>query len=210
MTKTTKTTKTTATADVFASIQVRFVDALTLRSVQPENDKCKTIITDLNEVKTEAFKRQLEAVVTNGFLTVEALENLASACAITDAKNSDYVALKVITKIISTIDALATKQRDRLNNYVNAVFLNIAKNQTLTTKSGLVALSKQVTYSETEQVQSIARVLSVAPSTASTQLSQIRQLVRLMNIGHAVKNKKGDAVSFNETPQACAIVAFYA
>lgn len=214
MTKTTKTTtKTTKTAqavDSFAIIQASFIDALTVRSVQPENDKCKTIITDLNEVKTESFKRQLTAVVENGFLTVEALQDIARCIAITDSKNNDYVALKVITKIISTVYALATKQRSQLNAYVDAVFLNIAKNQTLTTKSGLIALSKQITYTETEQVQTIARLLSVAPSTASTQLSQIRQLVRLMHIGHAVKCKKGDAVSFNDSTQAQAIIAFYA
>ena len=213
-TKTTKTTKTPLVqavdaVDQFEALQNRFIDALTVRMVQPENSDCKTIVTDLSEVKKEVFKRQLKAVVDNGFLTIEALESLATACKITDKKHSDYVALKVITKIISTIYALATKQKDKLNNYVNAIFLNIVKNQYLTTKSGLVTLSKHVTYSETEQVQSIARTLSVAPSTASTQLSQIRQLVRLMHIGNAIKNKKGDALSFNESQQALAIVAFY-
>ncbi len=197
------------TVDQFKALQAAFVESFKVRAAHPDNSKCKTIIADITKAESETFVRQLRAIVDNGFMTIEALQNLARACAICDKSNADFVALKVITKIISTIYALATKQKSQLDGYVNALFANIAKNQFLTSKSGMVSLCKNITYDELEQVQSIARILSVSEKTAATQLSQVRQLLRLTHIGNAIKGKRNDVISFNDSPQALAIVAFY-
>jgi hypothetical protein len=218
MTKTTKTTKTTTKTEAqtvdFTIIQAQFVDAIATRKAQREAElngtdkKCTTISADLNEAKSAEFVRQLEHIVKNGFTTPEALSALAQT--IKTGTNDDYVAIKVITKIRQCIYALATKQKSKLDAYTNSILFNLSKNQELTNKSGLVSLTKQVQYSETDQVQHVRALVNVSVNTATTQLSSSRQMLRFLDICNVVKAKKNDAISFKENERANAIIAFYA
>lgn len=201
--------KKTVSVD-FDAIQGAFIDALAYRKAQPENDKCKTIVSDLNEVSSARFKVQLEHVVKNGFTTPEALEALASHIKHGVKGGDNYVALKVITKIRQCIYALATKMKSELDPYTNSILFNLSKNETLTMKSGLVCLSKQVQYSELESVQNIRALLDVSINTATTQLSSSRQMLRFLDVCNVQKAKKNDVISFKQNERAIALVAFYA
>lgn len=198
-----------AQADVFADVQAAFVEACEYRKAQPENAKCSTIIADLNAVKGNEFKRQLEHVCINGFSTPEALSNLARAIKSAPKGSDGYIALKVITKIRQCIYALATKQKSQLDGYTNSILFNLSKNQELTNKSGLMSLTKAVVYTEMDQVQHVRALLDVSLGTASTQLSSSRQMLRFLDICNVIKAKKNDAISFKDNERAQAIIAFY-
>lgn len=205
----TTTTKRTPTVD-FTIIQAAFVDACEYRKVQPENVKCKTIISDLNEIRSARFAVQLEHVVKNGFSTPDALLTLASAIKNGVKGTDNYVALKVITKIRDCIYALATKQKSQLDPYTNSLLFNLTKNQELTNKSGLMCLTKTIVYSEMDQVQHVRALLDVGENTATTQLSSSRQMLRFLEVCNVIKAKKNDAISFKDNEQAKALIAFYA
>lgn len=213
-TKASKTSKTTKATDTvhevdYASIQQAFIDACEYRKMQPENAKCKTIISDINEMKKSIFAVQLEHVVKNGFSTPDALLTLASAIKTGQKGSDNYVALKVITKIRDCIYALATKQKSQLDPYTNSLLFNLTKNQELTNKSGLMCLTKTVVYSETDQVHHIRALLDVSENTATTQLSSSRQMLRFLDVCNVIKAKKNDSISFKDNQQAHALIAFY-
>jgi hypothetical protein len=193
----------------YKAIQQAFIDACEFRKAQPENTKCKTIISDLNEIKSARFAVQLEHVIKNGFTSPESLVTLANAIKTGTKGSENYVALKVITKIRDCIYALATKQKSELDPYTNSILFNLTKNETLTNKSGLMSLTKTVVYSETEQVQNVRALLNVSENTATTQLSSSRQMLRFLDICNVIKAKKNDAISFKQNDKAQAIIAFY-
>jgi hypothetical protein len=200
---------TTVQSNDFAKLQTKFIENARVRAGQPENAKCKTIITDIKEFSDESFKRQLESCVNNGFITFDSLDSLADKIKITDKSNNGYVALKVINKITGVIYSLANKNKSDLNNYVNAVFLNMVKNQTLTNKSALITLSKDYEYVSTDKVQTIKKVVDVKASTSSTQVSQIKQVLRFLDLADIAKGKRDAELSFKDNAQSKAIIAFY-
>lgn len=199
--------------DRASEVQAVFVDAVQYRKTQRENELsgtgkvCTTIGADLTNIKTEGFKRQLESIVKHGFTSYDDLETLART--IKSGTGENYVALKVITKIRQCIYALSNKLKGELDAYTNSILFNLSKNETLTMKSGLVCLSKQIAYSELEQVQNVRALLNVSANTATTQLSSSRQMLRFLDICQVVKGKKNDIISFKQNEKASAIVAFY-
>ena len=209
----TTTDTTTTTTDRASEVQAVFIDAIQYRKTQREAELsgtgkvCTTIGADLNDVKKDEFKRQLESIVKHGFTSFDDLEALART--IKNGTGENYVALKVITKIRQCIYALANKLKSKLDDYTNSILFNLSKNETLTNKSGLMSLTKSVVYSETEQVQNVRALLQVSVSTAQTQLSSSRQMLRFLDICNVVKAKKNDSISFKQNEKAVAIVAFY-
>lgn len=202
MTKQTKQTKQTASADfqslMLASIKVRIDNAPNVN--QAEN--LETEFKFFADVNGAAILDKVSAIVD--------VPALARKIAICDKSAPDFVAVYALQKVRKMVYALANGARSFVDGYSNSIISNMVQLQELTNKSALVALSKSIEYSELDKVQAIKRTINVAVSTASTQASSTRQMLRLLDVASVTKRKTGDEFTFNDTASARAIIAFYA
>ena len=135
---------------------------------------------------------------------------LADKIAICEKSNPDFVAVYALQKIRKMVYALANGARSFIDGYSNSIIFNMVRLQELDNKSALVALSKSVEYSELDKIRDIKRQISVAVSTASTQASSTRQMLRVLNIATVTKRKNGDEFTFQDNATAKQVIAFYA
>lgn len=202
MTKQTKQTKQTASADfqslMLASIKVRIDNA-------PNVNQAENL-----ETEYKFFADVNGAVILDKVSGIVDVPALARKIAICDKSNPDFVAVYALQKVRKMVYALANGARSFVDGYSNSIISNMVQLQELTNKSALVALSKSIEYSELDKVQAIKRTINVAVSTASTQASSTRQMLRLLDVASVTKRKTGDEFTFNDTASARAIIAFYA
>lgn len=196
-----------ATADRAQSIAALFVTSATARMVDAE--KCKTIIADLSAFSDASFARQIDTTVSRGFLTFEQIEKIAHDLSITDKSHTDFIGLKVITKIRQALNALANDRKSFFDGYTNSILSNLTRLQELTNKSALVSLSRSVEYSETDQIADIKRAIDCSPSTASTQASSSRMMLRALGVCNVAKRKNGDVITYAENATANAVRVMY-
>ena len=197
----------TVTTSSGATIAQAFIVSATARMIDAE--KCKTIITDLSAFNDASFSRQLDAVIDNGYMTSEALTTLAHDLAVTDKSDSRFIGLKVITKIRQALYALANNRKSFFDGYTNSILSNLVRLQELTNKGALQSLSKSIEYDELNQVSDIRRVIDCSPSTASTQASSSRMMLRALGLANVQKRKNGDVLTMNESSGSRAVVALY-
>lgn len=202
MTKQTKQTKQTASADfqslMLASIKVRIDNA-------PNVNQAENLETEF-----KFFADVNGAVILDKVSAIVDVPALARKIAICDKSAPDFVAVYALQKVRKMVYALANGARSFVDGYSNSIISNMVQLQELTNKSALVALSKSIEYSELDKVQAIKRTINVAVSTASTQASSTRQMLRLLDVASVTKRKTGDEFTFNDTASARAIIAFYA
>lgn len=191
---------TTIQAVFIASAQARMIDA----------EKCKTIIADLSAFSDSSFARQIEAVEKRGFLTFDQIEAVARDIAETNKASANFIGLKVVTKIRQAINALANDRKSFFDGYTVSILSNLSRLQELSNKSALVSLSKAIEYTETEQVADIKRLLDCSPSTASTQASSSRMMLRALGVCNVTKRKSGDVITFAENDAANAVRVMFA
>ena len=183
-----------------ASAQTRMVDA----------EKCKTIISDLSAFSDASFSRMIQAVNDRGFLSFDQLETIARDMSETNKASANFIGLKVITKIRQAINALANDRKSFFDGYTVSILSNLSRLQELSNKSALVSLSKAIEYTETEQVADIKRLLDCSPSTASTQASSSRMMLRALGVCNVTKRKSGDVITFAENETANAVRVMFA
>ena len=203
-----KNANATATADRAVTIQAVFVSSAQARMIDAE--KCKTIISDLSAFSDASFSRMVDAVVSRGFLTYDALETLAHDLAVTDKSDARFIGLKVITKIRQAVNALANDRKSFFDGYTASILSNLSRLQELSNKSALVSLSKAIEYTETDQISDIKRLIDCTPSTASTQASSSRMMLRALGVCNVQKRKNGDVISFAENDTASAVRVMFA
>lgn len=205
--KATTTTTTTDTTSHGETIAKTFAASATARMVDAE--KCKTIIADLAAFNDSSFARQIDAIISRGFMTPETLQNLANDLAVTEKQDNRFIGLKVITKVRQAINALANDRKSFFDGYTNSILANLTRLQELSNKSALVSLSRSVEYLETEQVADIRKLIDCSPSTASTQASSSRMMLRALGVANVTKRKNGDTITMQDNDTARAIVAMY-
>ena len=207
-----KATKANANANANENraleIQAVFVSSAQARMIDAE--KCKTIISDLSAFSDASFSRMIDAVVSRGFLTYDALDTLARDLSVTDKSDTRFIGLKVVTKIRQAINALANDRKSFFDGYTASILSNLSRLQELSNKSALVSLSKAIEYTETDQISDIKRLIDCTPSTASTQASSSRMMLRALGVCNVQKRKNGDVISFAENDTANAVRVMFA
>jgi hypothetical protein len=138
------------------------------------------------------------------------LQALAQKISICEKSNSDFIAVYALQKVRKMLYALANNTKSFIDGYSNSIIFNMVRLQELDNKSALVALSRAVEYTELDKVRDIKRQISVAVSTASTQASSTRQMLRVLNIATVTKRKNGDEFTFTDNATAKQVIAFYA
>jgi hypothetical protein len=203
MSKAKKATTTTTTGADF--------QALILSAIQARIDNAPNV-NQADNLQTEYkfFADSNGAAILEKVSATVDVPALARKISICEKSSADFVAVYALQKVRKMLYALANNARSFVDGYSNSILSNMVTLQELTNKSALVALSKSVEYSELDKVQAIKRTINVAVSTASTQASSTRQMLRLLDVASVTKRKNGDEFTFNDTPSARAIVAFYA
>lgn len=171
---------------------------------------CKTIIADINAFKNVAFSRQLDTLIQKDYFTADALAALAADMHVSEEKDQRFIGVKVITKIRTALEALALDQKSQFDKYTNSILHNLCKNQELSNKSALVSLSKSIEYHQDEQEAHIVKLINCSPSTASTQASSSRMMMRALGLAHVTKRKAKDVITPADSAAARAVVAMYA
>ena len=138
------------------------------------------------------------------------VKSLAAKVAICDKANSDFVAVYALQKVRKMLYALANNRASFVDSYSRSIISNMVRLQELTNKSALVALSKSIEYTELDKVQEIKRSVSVAASTASTQASSTRQMLRLLGIASVTKQRNSDEFALIDSEAAKQVAVMFA
>lgn len=166
------------------------------------------LTTSINNAKSH--QRALDAlfgsVAFNGVA-----KKLLTSLAITDAKQNreDFVAVKVVVKIINTANGLAKGEKMLLDPYSRTIIDNLTKLQSLTNKSALVSLSTAIVFTDDDQKQKLTSKYGCSAGTAGTQASSTRMMLRSLDICEVLKSKRGDTLTFKDNERARMLVELF-
>ena len=180
--------------------------ALTNRNaVAPSKD------TQLVLNNAKRFEKALDGLFTKKAFHAVA-EKLIARCEIANkAQNAnDFIAVKVLVKIVSTSVAIAQKNTSMLDPYSETIIKNLIALQQVNNKTALVSLSRSIEYTEADQQQAIKARYNCSAGTASTQASSTRMMLEALDICDVHKGKKGDVISFRDNDRARSLIALFA
>lgn len=180
--------------------------ALTNRNnIAPSKD------TQLAVNNAKRFEKALDSLFSKKAFHAVA-EKLIKRCEIANkAQNAnDFIAVKVLVKIVSTSVAIAQKNTSMLDPYSETIIKNLIALQTVNNKTALVSLSRSIEYTEADQQQAIKARYNCSAGTASTQASSTRMMLEALDICKVQKAKKGDVISFKENDRARSLIALFA
>lgn len=173
--------------------QNAIINAIAARIEAAENDNQKrTLSVELSQFKTESAARALEILATLDFDA----KALAQQIAKSDKKESDFLAVYALQKVRKAIFALAQKSVDSLDKYTFSIVKNLAKLQTLDTVNAYRSICSKIELDEMQQAQAVKVYHNCSPSTASTQASSTRMMLKALNVCNVRKATKGDTISF--------------
>ena len=139
-------------------------------------------------------------------------KKLIARCEIAEKAGNanDFIAVKVLVKIVSASVAIAQKNTSVLDPYSETILRNLVTLQTVNNKTALVSLSRSIEYTEADQQQAIKTRYNCSAGTASTQASSTRMMLEALDICDVQKGKKGDVISFKENDRARLMVSLFA
>lgn len=139
-------------------------------------------------------------------------KKLIARCEIAEKAGNanDFIAVKVLVKIVSTSVAIAQKNTSTLDPYSETILRNLVNLQSVNNKTALVSLSRSIEYTEADQQQAIKTRYNCSAGTASTQASSTRMMLEALDICDVQKGKKGDVISFKDNDRAKMLVALFA
>lgn len=169
------------------------IDTLTARaSAAPSND----LTTSINNAKTHA--KALDTLFGQKEFAPVAKKLLSSLAIVSASDNRDeFIAVKVVVKIVNTARALATNQvRGVIDPYTQNILENLAnlRDEGLHNKSCMVGLSKSIEWVEEDQKQKLKARYGCSVGTAGTQTSSTRMMLRALDVCEVLKGKRGDTI----------------
>ena len=139
-------------------------------------------------------------------------EKLIKRCeiAIKSQSANDFIAVKVLVKIVSTSVAISQNNTATIDPYTLTIVKNLVELQTVNNKSALVSLSRAIIYTDNDQQQALKARYNCSAGTASTQASSTRMMLEALDICEVQKAKKGDVISFKDNDRARALASLFA
>lgn len=180
--------------------------ALTARNaVAPSKD----IQLALNNAKR--FEKALDSLFGKAAFDKIA-KKLIARCEIAEKAGNanEFIAVKVLVKIVSASVAIAQKNTSTLDPYSETIIKNLIALQQVNNKTALVSLSRSIEYTEADQQQAIKTRYNCSAGTASTQASSTRMMLEALDICDVQKGKKGDVISFKDNDRARLMVSLFA
>jgi len=137
------------------------------------------------------------------------LTALAAQISITQSQDRHaFIAVYALQKIRKALFAIAQGLRN-FDGYTNSILFNLFKNEHLSNKAARASICKAIEFTELEQVYTLRRMHNCSESTASTQASSTRMMLRALNICNVVKGKSHDSITLADTKAAHAVRAMY-
>lgn len=182
-----------------------FVATLTNRNaVAPSKD----IVTAANNAKR--YERALDSVMSSPAFAGVAEKILARvAIANRNENRDDFIAVKVLVKIVSTIAAIGQKNHALLDPYSNTILKNLIGLQKVNNKDCLVSLSRGYEYSEQDTISHLISRYSCSAGTASTQMSSTRMTLEALDICEIIKRKQQDVIAFKDNARSYELKRIY-
>lgn len=170
-------------ANLFAAIEAR-------NAATPSKDNLTT--QKMMQAREKSVREGMKKI--DNALFAELIANQAT----THKASDSFIAVKVNVKIISTLSAIGTKLVSELDSYTATIVANALHNDgVIFAKSALVCLSRDVEYTELESAQVIKARMRVAASTADTQRSSTRQMLKALDLAIINKRVKGDNIELS-------------
>lgn len=197
-------------AQSIATIQSDIINALITRKSlhETKTDKqCLTLDSDIKRVSSSSFLNALTICTVKHNLD---LSLLSVSFAQNDNAHADFVAVKAITKILRAVFAIAQNNAQLLDGYTQAILMNLVRVEMMNTYECYKACSKsivvkdQLTDVSTSGKKIVSYMLSAA-STASTQTSSTRMMLRMLDICEVKKASKGDILTFKSNATSALI-----
>jgi hypothetical protein len=127
-------------------------------------------------------------------------DNLAKNQQSTVKASDEFIGVKVNEKIFKTLDAIGLKMVSKLDGYTATIVSAALHNDGICfAKTALVVLCRDIEYNGEEQSQVIKHRMRVAVSTADTQKSSTRMMLRALNLAVIDKRKKDDIITLTES-----------
>lgn len=172
-------------------INVNFANLFT--AIESRNN----ITPSKDNLTTQKMMQKREKSVKEGMKKIDnaLFARIVENQKITHKASDDFLAVKVNVKIISSLSAIGTKLVSELDSYSATIIANALHNDGIIfAKSALVCLSRDIEYNELEAVQVIKARMRVAASTADTQRSSTRQMLKALDLATCNKRAKGDNI----------------
>lgn len=174
------------------AVQKVLVSALQVRKADAVN--CSTIIHDIKFFESASGLATIKACIEKGL-------NIDRFCATaqeTNKRSSNFIALKVITKIKQTMQAVANNSISMFDGYSHSILRNLLTVESIDTHNILRCLSSKI-ESDIEDRQAVTAFINSGVTTASTQSSSSRQMFEVLDICQVIKGKKLDSISFKQS-----------
>lgn len=182
-----------------------FVTALTTRNeIAPSKD------TQIAISNAKRFENALDGLFgKKAFHAIAA--KLISRVEIAEKKDNaqEFIAVKVLVKIVNTAVAISQKNTAQLDPYSLHIIENLISLQAVSNKSALVCLSRSITFTEEDQAVKLVSKYNCSAGTASTQASSTRMMLQALDICEVQKAKRGDVISFKENERAHALASLF-
>lgn len=170
----------------------------------PSND----LKTSINNARSHA--RALDQLFSQKSFAPIAKRLLDSISIVSPKDNrEDFVAVKVVVKIINTANGIAKAEKSLVDPYSKTIIENLVSLQGLSNKSALVSLSNSIHYTEDDQKQKLTSKYGCSAGTAGTQASSTRMMLRSLDICEVLKSKRGDTLSLKENDRAAMLVGLF-
>lgn len=181
------------------------LDTLTARQdAAPSND----LVTSINNTKSHA--RALDALFGQKAFDPIAKRLLTSLSIVSPKDNrEDFVAVKVVVKVIAAANAIAKGSVALLDPYSRTIIENLIKLQSVSNKSALVSLSRAVVYTDDDQKAHLVAKWDCSAGTAGTQASSTRMMLKNLDICEVVKGARGDMMVIKTNDRAAALVELF-
>ena len=115
---------------------------------------------------------------------------------------SNFIAIYAMQKVRKAIESLAHNSEKGFDSYSRSILRNLASLQALSNDATQACLNDEQARNMRAKGVNVTAHVSVASSTASTQASSTREMLRMMGICNIAKGKHDDNMTFTDTPAA--------
>lgn len=156
-----------------------------------------------------AMLASIQKLIDYGYDFAPLSENLLNTDK-ADCDATSYVAIYALQKIRKALNAIGNGLALSFDDYTIAIVSNLTRLQTLSTMNAQRTIARSIEFDELEQQVSIKNRMNCKPSTASTQASSTREMLRILDVCVVHKKHKNDSISFKDNDQARAVQAMFA
>lgn len=196
-------------APVVAAVEVETFAQKLAKNIATRNHSVPS--KDLDHARSIVLKGQssINALYANPHFA-GVLDQLASDALTSDKGKPAFIGVKPLVKIAHAMIALASGVRGEFDPYSRTIVANLAKLSGVTNKSALVCLSKSVTYDAIDQQQALSVTYNCNASTATTQASSSRMMLRALGLCAVEKGKRGDVTRTLENERCAMLLRMFA